>query len=71
MGLSDAAKLEVVEIVRRELERLLPLRNVATKEDIKILVELFPEVPLEKIVKRLNGKFNILKVEKGCFVGSD
>ena len=34
---------------------------------IKILVELFPEVPLEKIVKRLNGKFNILKLEKGRY----
>jgi len=39
MGLTDAARLEVIELVRRELERVLPLREVATKEDIKLIVE--------------------------------
>ena len=39
MGLSDAARLEVLELIRRELEKTLPLRNLATKEDIKLLVE--------------------------------
>ncbi len=40
MGLTDAQKLEVIEIVRKELEKLLPLKDVATKQDIKLLVDL-------------------------------
>jgi len=40
MGLTDAQKLEVIEIVRKEMEKLLPLKDVATKQDIKLLVDL-------------------------------
>ncbi|MHA1606996.1 MAG: hypothetical protein ACTSWP_05590, partial [Candidatus Freyarchaeota archaeon] len=62
MGLSDAARLEVLELIRRELERALPLRNLATKEDIKLLVETMSKrfEAVDKRFEDVNKRFEAM-----------
>ena len=71
MGLTDAQKLEVIEIVRKELEKLLPLKDVATKQDIKLLVDLVDR-RFEDVNKRfedMNKRFDELyRISRLSFV---
>jgi len=39
MGLSDSEKLEIIELVRKEISTLFSGKAVATKDDIKRLME--------------------------------
>ncbi|MHA1362825.1 MAG: hypothetical protein ACTSP1_09935 [Candidatus Freyarchaeota archaeon] len=39
MGLSDSEKLEIIELVRKEISTLFSGKAVATKDDIKLLME--------------------------------
>ena len=39
MGLSDSEKLEIIELVRKEINTLFSGKAVATKDDIKRLME--------------------------------
>ena len=71
MGLTDAQKLEVIEIVRKEMEKLLPLKDVATKQDIKLLVDLVDR-RFEDVNKRfedMNKRFDELyRISRLSFV---
>ncbi|MHA1262885.1 MAG: hypothetical protein ACTSSA_12475 [Candidatus Freyarchaeota archaeon] len=55
MGLTDSQKLEIIELVRREISAFFSGKEVATKEDIKLLVEL-----INKRFEDMNKRFEEL-----------
>ncbi len=59
MGSFNAARFEVIELVRRELERALPLKEVATKEDIKLVIETMNKhfKDVNRMFEDVNGRF--------------
>ena len=66
MGLSDSEKLEIIELVRKEISTLFSGKAVATKDDIKRLME-HTDKRFEDMNKRFEELARLIRVYFAIF----